>query len=385
MNVPLIYPKFKVVTNLQEIIMAEGIIKKVIIGLPLIFSLAGCGLINNEQAPQVEAPAMNNQDREVICLVTDTQGINDRSFNATAWKGVIDAERELSIEKAFLESQDDSFYAINIDTFIQGGCNLIVTVGYLIGEDTAEAAVEYPEQKFAIVDYDFYDFSTDPPTDVSFPNVRELTFETDEAAFMAGYVAAAVTKTGKVGTFGGVKIPTVTIFMDGFALGVSYYNQQHGTDVVTLGWDPELRTGLFTDTFDDVQKGVEVTELLVDEGADIIMPVAGGVGLGAAAVAGDRDDILIIGVDSDWTVSVPEQADSVLTSVLKNIDVAVFDTIESVQDDTFQGGLYIGTLENNGVGLAPFGSYADLVPDEVKSDLEQIRSDIISGAIQTQP
>ncbi len=126
---------------------------------------------------------------------------------------------------------------------------------------------------------------------------------------MAGYVAASVTKTGIVGTFGGVEIPTVTIFIDGFALGVEYYNQQHGTDVKLIGWDPYYRVGQFPGTFDDVHKGFERAEDLADEGADIIMPVAGGVGLGAAALARDRGDILIIGVDSDWTISASEYSD----------------------------------------------------------------------------
>jgi len=216
-------------------------------------------------------------------------------------------------------------------------------------------------------------------------NVKELTFQTDEAAFLAGYVAASVTKTGIVGTFGGEEIPTVTIFMDGFALGVEYYNQQHGTDVKLIGWDPYYRVGQFPGMFDDVHKGFERAEDLADEGADIIMPVAGGVGLGAVALARDRGDILIIGVDSDWTISASEYSDIILTSVLKNINVAVFDTIISVQGGVFQGGLFSGTLENDGVGIAPFYSMEGRVSDEIKSDLVQIKADFISGAISTQP
>jgi basic membrane protein A len=355
---------------------------------------SNCGLILPDrtavEAPAVpvdeQAPIENGGNGLVACLVTDTQGIDDRSFNATAWQGVLDANKTLSMENpAYLESPDDTFYQVNIDTFVEGGCDLIVTVGWLIGNDTATAGTKYPDQKFAIVDFDFLDFVVDPPADITYANVKELTFRTDESAFLAGYVAAAVTETGVVGTFGGVQIPTVTIFMDGFVYGVEYYNQRHGTDVQVKGWDPYSRIGQFTNTFDVVQKGFERAEALADEGADIIMPVAGGVGLGAAAFARERGDILIIGVDSDWTESASEYADIILTSVLKKIDIAVFDTIKSVQDGTFQGGLYIGTLANDGVGLAPFHSMEDRVPEKIRNDLEQIKADIISGVIQTKP
>ncbi len=366
--------------------MTTKIHKLVCVSLFVILMISGCASIFPEtSAPVVEDVSSAPTSSGTVCLVTDTQGINDRSFNATAWKGVVDAESALSIGKAFLESPESTYYQVNIESFLQGGCDLIVTVGYLIGEDTAIAATKNQEQKFAIVDYDFYDYSVDPPSDVTYPNVKELTFQTDEAAFLAGYVAASVTKTGIVGTFGGVNIPTVTIFMDGFALGVEYYNQQHGTDIRLIGWDPYLRVGQFTGTFDEVFKGFDKAEALADEGADIIIPVAGGVGLGAAALARERGDILIIGVDSDWAVSAPEYSDLILTSVLKNIDVAVFNTITSVQDGSFQGGLFIGTLENDGVGIAPFRSMEDRVPEEIKSDLVQIKADIISGVISTQP
>jgi basic membrane protein A len=342
--------------------------------------LTACSLLDTE-VPLPEQKSASG----TVCLVTDTKGINDRSFNATAWKGVTDAQAQLGVVGVYLESEDDTFYDVNISAFIQGGCDLIVTVGYMIGDSTASAAEAHPEQKFAIVDYDFFNISVDPPVDVTFENVKELTFRTDQAAFLAGYVAAGVTRTGKLGTFGGLEIPTVTSFMDGFSLGVSYYNEKHGTDVQALGWDPVLRIGLFTDTFDVVQKGATLGEALIAEGVDIIMPVAGGVGLGTAAVAKDRSDVYIIGVDTDWTVSAPEYSDIVLTSVLKNMDVAVFNASQEVIDGNFSGGLYIGTLANDGVGLASFHNLDSLVSDELKLELEQVKADIIAGNIQTLP
>lgn len=346
--------------------------------------LSACDLFTEEPSVPVPTPESPSASA-IVCLVTDTQGIDDRSFNATAWKGVTDAQERLNVSGVFLESNDDTYYDVNISAFIQGGCDLIVTVGFLIGEATANAAGAHPEQKFAIVDYDFFDFTTDPPVDVTYGNVVELTFLTDQAAFLAGYVAAAVTQSGKVGTFGGVQIPTVTIFMDGYFLGVQYYNQRHNASVEVIGWDPYTKVGLFTDTFDDVQKGRELTELLIGEGVDIVMPVAGGVGLGAAAVAREFGSAYIIGVDTDWTVSSPEYADILLTSVLKNMDVVVFDVIRQTLEGAFQPGLYIGTLANDGVGLAPFHQLDMLVSDEIKSELEVIKAEIIAGNIQPGP
>jgi len=169
--------------------------------------------------------------------VTDAGGIDDKSFNATAWKGIQAAEAEFGLEGKYLESQQQTDYEKNLKAFLDEGCNLIVPVGFLLGDATAAAAAANPDAKFSIVD-----FAYDP----TIPNVLGQVFNTDEAAFMAGYLAAGVTKTGKVATFGGIQIPTVTIFMDGFYAGVQYYNAQKGTSVEVLGWDPASQTGTFT-------------------------------------------------------------------------------------------------------------------------------------------
>lgn len=159
------------------------------------------------------------------CQVTDTGGIDDNSFSQTAWKGVEDAKAELGIEVRFLESQAETDYAANINSLIGGQCDLIVTVGFLLGDATKVAAEANPGQKFSIVDYAY-----DPVV----PNILGQVYATDEAAFL-GYLAAGMTKTGTVGTFGGINIPPVTIFMDGFVAGVTYHNAQKGTSVSALG------------------------------------------------------------------------------------------------------------------------------------------------------
>jgi basic membrane protein A len=207
-----------------------------------------------------------------------------------------------------------------------------------------------------------------------------LIFNTDEAAFLAGYAAAAATKTGKVATFGGINIPPVAAFMVGFEYGVNYYNDQNGASVEVLGWSTADNNGVFVGNFESTDDGRRVAEEFLAEGVDVIMPVAGPVGLGTAQAIKEHGDAWIIGVDTDWTVSAPEYKDIILTSVLKNMDVAVFDTIKTASDkdfDGFKGELYIGSLENGGVGLA------DVATGASTSDLDAVKDALIKGEVDT--
>lgn len=303
--------------------------------------------------------------------VTDVGGIDDKSFNATAWKGVQDAIAKLGIQGRYLESQQQTDYIKNIQEFISQGYDLIITVGFLLGDATKEMAQRYPDRKFAIVD-----FSYEPPL----PNVQGLTFATDQAAFLAGYLAAGMTRTGKVATFGGLPIPPVTIFMEGMEAGVKYYNRVKGTRVQLLGWNTQTQRGVFAGNFESTDDGRRIAESFFDEGADIVMPVAGPVGLGSAAAARDRG-AMIIGVDTDWYVSAPEFSSTYLTSVVKKMDVAVFDAIRMVVEGRFKGGTYVGTLANGGVDIAPYHDYDSKVPAWLKAEVEQVRQKIINGEI----
>lgn len=315
------------------------------------------------------------------CEVTDTGGIDDRSFNQTAFAGLEQAAEEFGIETKVLESDSPSDFEPNIEGFIEDDCDLIIPVGFLLEEATANAAEANPDQKFAIVDVDFFDF--DAGEDVVYENVRELTFATDQAAFLAGYVAAAMTETGTVGTYGGLEIPSVTIFMDGFLAGVRYHNAENGTDVSVLGWDGA--GGQFTGDFEDQTKGRNITESMLQNGADIIMPVAGVVGQGTGAALQAAGTGSMIWVDTDGFESVAQFSDLILTSVEKKMDQAVFDTIAADLEGNFQGGLYVGTLENEGVGIAPFHEFEDDVPQDVKDELDQLRQAIIDGSLSVDP
>ncbi len=332
-------------------------------------------------------PAATAAPKIKVGEVTDLGGVNDKSFNALGWKGVTDAVAQLKVDGKYLESSQQSDYAKNLQQLLSEKQDLIITVGFLLGVDTATVAKANPNQKFAIIDYTFPDCypgaveGKDCGSSVDLTNVRGLAFQTDQAGLLAGYLAAGMTKTGTVGTFGGIQLPTVTIFMKGYQAGVKYYNTKNGTSVKVLGWDEATQTGLFTGNFNSTDDGKSFATSLVQEGADIIMPVAGPVGLGSAAYCQTSAKCLIIGVDTDWFVSAPEYNSVELSSVQKKIDVAVFKTIQDVVNGKFTGGTVTYTLKDGGVDLAPYHNFDSQVPQALKDGIAKAKADIISGAL----
>ncbi len=330
-----------------------------------------------EAAPASEAPVAPAPAALKACEVTDVGGVDDKGFNQKAYKGVTDAGDKLGIVASVLESQAETDYVPNIQSFVDQGCGIIVTVGFLLGDATKEAANANPTIPFSIVDYAYAD------GDITANNVLGQVFNTDEAAYLAGYLAAGMSKTGKIGTFGGINIPPVTIFMDGFYRGAMAYNAANGAKVKVLGWDPAKQKGLFTENFESLDDGRSFAQNLVDEGADIVMPVAGPVGLGSAALAKELgpEKLMIIGVDSDQFDSDEANQSVYLTSVLKNMDVTTFNAISSVLDGTFAGGVTVGTLANGGVGLAPYHDMDASVPQALKDQIEALRAGIADGSV----
>lgn len=308
----------------------------------------------------------------LACQVTDTGGIDDKSFNQTAWKGVTDAiDAGYATEDSdFIESQVETDYAPNIQSTLDKGCDLVITVGFLLGDATKAAAEANPDEKFEIIDYAY---------DPALPNVVGAVFKTNDAAFLAGYLAAGTTETGIVATYGGIQIPgAVTDFMDGFVWGVDYYNQENGTAVQVLGWNADTQTGVFTGDFVSLDKGRSVTQSFIDEGADIIFPVAGPVGEGSAALAQELGNVWVVGVDADWFDTLPQYSDIILTSVLKGLDVAVTSVIKAVAEGTYEGGTQVFTIAEDGVGL---GKINDAVPAEVVDGVEAVRQGLIDGSV----
>ncbi len=316
------------------------------------------------------------------CMVSDFGGFDDNSFNETSYSGLERAKSELGIQIASAESTDAGQYTTNVDSMVQQGCDLVFNVGFNLADATLTAAQNNPESHFALIDSALSDPETFEP--ITLDNVKPLLYNTHEAAFLAGYVAAGTTKTGTVATFGGQPYPSVTIFMDGFVDGVAKYNEDKGTDVKVLGWDKEAQSGSMTETFDEIPKGKELTEQFISQGADIIMPVAGPVGEGAMAAAIEHEGVYVIGVDTDAFDKYTQYQDILLTSVLKAMDLSVFDTVRSAKDGTWDPTPYVGTLENGGVGIASYHNLEDAVSAEVREEVENLRAEIIAGNLKVE-
>ena len=340
-------------------------------------TVAGCGergtttdTTDEPTETASQAPAQSNPDFKA-CMVSDSGGFDDKSFNQTSHDGLEQAKQEFGIETAEIESQSDSEYADNIQALVNQDCDIITTVGFLLGEATEAAAKKNPEVDFSIVDF-AYEKAPD--------NVKGLTFNTAEPSFLAGYLAAGMSENGVVGTFGGLPIPTVTIFMTGFAQGVDQYNKDNDADVKVIGWDLATEKGSFTEDFEDKTKGQTIAENMIQQGADVIFPVAGPAGLGGLQAAQDND-VYGIWVDTDGCESAAEYCDVLLSSVVKGMDVAVKDSIEASLNDEFSNEVYVGTLENEGVGLAPYHELEAEIPQELKDKIEELKQQIIDGEI----
>jgi basic membrane protein A len=327
-------------------------------------TLAGC-------APAPDAEEGGAAADGCVRMVTNSGGLEDRSFNQSTWEGLQDAEDEYGVEAEAIVSTSETDLAPNVQQAVDSGCGLVVTVGYELADATLDQAGRNPDVAFAIVD-----------ETVDAENVKPVVFDTAQASFLAGYLAAGVSETGVVATFGGGNQPPVTLFMDGFVDGVARYNEVHGTDVRALGWNKETQDGSFTGDFEDINKGKVLTEGFIDQGADVILPVAGQVGEGAAAAAVERDGVSIIWVDSDGYETLPAEFRPVLlTSVLKNTQQAMVEIVGDVQEDRFTNEPYVGTLENGGVELAPYHDLESIVPPELQGELEGIRQAIIAGEL----
>ncbi|WP_198396890.1 BMP family lipoprotein [Brevibacterium antiquum] len=311
------------------------------------------------------------------CMVSDSGGWDDQSFNQSGKEGLENAVKNLGIEEKDAESQGDADFKPNVDNMVQAGCNLTFGVGFLLEDAIQEAAEANTDLNFALIDSTFSDADGNP---VTIDNAKPVVFNTAEAAYLAGYVAAASSESGKVGTFGGIQIPSVTIFMDGFADGVKKFNEENKKDVKLLGWNKEKQDGSFSGDFENQGQGQALTKQLISQGADVVMPVAGPVGLGAAAAAKEAKDVKLIWVDSDGYEST-EYGDIILTSVVKQIANAVEDTVAEAQKDKFSSEPYVGTLENEGVGLAPYHDFEDKVPEDVKKKVEELKKQIIDGSL----
>ena len=353
--------------HLTKLVAAAGIVT---------LALAGCGGGTTSNGGGTTSEAKDAATFKA-CAVSDAGGWDDKSFNESAYNGLKAAQDSLGIQINTAESSSDTDFVPNVEAMVSDGCTLIIGVGFNLEQAIHKSAEQNTDLHYALVDSSF----TDGQETVTLENGRPLLFNTAEAAFLAGYAAAGMTNTGKVATFGGMKIPSVTVFMDGFVDGVDAYNKAKGTSVQVLGWDKATQNGSFTQDFDNQTLGKEQAQQFISQGADIIMPVAGPVGLGAAAAAKADGNTWIIGVDSDWYEANPDYSSIVLTSVMKEIGASVEQTIKDSVEGKFSSDPYVGTLANGGVSLAPFHDFDAKVSDELKADLAKLTEDIKSGKL----
>ena len=274
-------------------------------------------------------------------------------------RGRQQAADELGVEFKAVESNSENDYAPNLESLVAEGCDTIVTVGFALAAATKESAAANPDIEYVLID-DAADGGDDGATfdgKADEPNIKPLLYDTAQAAFLAGYAAADYTKTGVVGTYGGQPFPTVTIFMDGFKQGAEYYAKEKGKDVKVVGWDG--KNGSFTGGFEANETATNTARQLLDQDVDVILPVGGPIYQGAlTAIEDSGKDVAMIGVDADLFETDPTTQDVVLTSILKNMKVSTYEAIMSAgSGDEFDFTPYVGTLENDGVGIAPFHNF----------------------------
>ena len=326
------------------------------------------------EAPPSVAPTVAAIDYKA-CMVSDTGGVDDHAFNENAWKGMTDAQATLGVEVKFLESTTEADYEKNINQFLSEDCDMIVTVGFLLGDATKKAAEANPDTRFAIVD-----FAYTP----AIANVEGLVYSTNEGAMLVGYAAASWSKTHVMGTFGGINIGgPVTDFMDGLVAGAHYLEKQKGVKTTILGWDAVKKEGSFTGNFSSIEDGKTIALGFLDENADVCLGVGGPIGQGCFAAIQERSATAVgLGVDVDWYISVPTYKSLILTSILKKIDVSVTAAIQrGVNGDTPQA-VFVSTLANGGIGYAPFHDYDSQITADTKTELDALQQAIIDGTVK---
>jgi len=314
-----------------------------------------------------------------VGLVTDTGGVNDKSFNQSAWTGVQKAAKEFNWDTKFIESKQPTDYEKNIDQFATEKYDVIVTVGFLMGDATAAKAVQYPNIKFAIIDNAYFptkgakvcdDTKKDCYVDGGLKNVTSLMFQEDEVGFLAGVVAAGISKTGTVCTVAGMEIPPVVKFVTGYESGAKWMK----ADAKALH--------VYIPSFVDPAKGKEVGNSMVSQGCDVVFGAGGNTGNGGLLAAKEKN-LAAIGVDVDQYNTYPEVKDALVTSATKNVDVAVYEYLKTVNGKSDKGGMLTANIKNAGIGLAPFHDWDSKVSDAVKAKVKEATDGLKAGTIKT--
>ena len=327
--------------------------KLIALGLATVMSasmLVGCGAKSDSNA------STDNGDKVFkVGMITDTGGVNDESFNQSAWEGLQKAEKDFGIEVKVIESKQASEYLQNMESLLDEDVDMVIGVGYTMKEDIEKQAKNYPDKQFVLID-ETYD---------SIPeNVTPILFRENEAAYLTGLVAGKMTENNNVGFIGGIQTPVISRFEYGYKAGVKEANKDCNVNVQYAG------------TFSDAAKGKSIANQMYGNGSDIILAAAGGTGLGSIESAKEQNKYAI-GVDRDQSDLAPK---NVLTSALKKVNVGVYDTVKEFVEGKLKGGQEkVYGLKEDGVGIPE--TTKNLVPqniiDYVNSMIEKIKNDEI--------
>ncbi len=321
-----------------------------------VLALAGC---------QTAATEADCADADVLCvgLVTDVGEVDDKSFNQSAWEGVQRAEAELGALVEYVETKDAKDYAANIGLFADKNYDVIVTVGFALGEATAAAAAQYPDIKF---------IGVDQFQGAAIANVAGLIFPEDKAGFLAGALAAQMTKTGTIAAVLGTDlVPPVVAFKVGYENGARYINPN--INIIST-----FHPGGMDVAFTDPEWGASTAKQAMDQGADVIFGAGGKTGNGALIEVAANAGKFCIGVDTDQWGTVPEAHPCLISSAMKLITPGVFDLIKAAQEGSFPAGNFLGAT-----GLAPYHDFDSVIPADVKAKINELDEALKSGALAT--
>jgi basic membrane protein A len=316
----------------------------------------------------------SSEDVFCVGLVTDVGKINDKSFNQSAWEGVQLAEKDGATVQ-YIETADAKDYDKNIATFADANYDVIVTVGFGMGEATVKAAGLYPDIKFVGVDqFQAWEYDGDDSTNV--PNVSGLNFPEDNAGFLVGALAAMMSESGKIGAVCGTDVvPPVWRFGEGYKAGAAYADGMNGTATeVFVVYHSDVG---FDKTFTDPEWGAQTAQSMMDQGADAIFGCGGITGNGAITAAAQAG-AYAIGVDADQYFTLPEAAPRMLSSAMKLITPGVDELVGLAKSGNFPSGNFFGTA-----GYAPYHDLDSEVPADVKAEMEKIAAGLIDGSITT--
>ncbi|HEY0606294.1 MAG TPA: BMP family ABC transporter substrate-binding protein [Herpetosiphonaceae bacterium] len=320
-----------------------------------------------EASPSAEGTATGNAGDIRVALVTDVGKINDGTFNQFAFEGLQRAETELGVQIDYIETQQPTDYEKNLDQFASQDYDLVIGVGFLMGDAIKAIATRYPDVNFAIVDA----APEGAPT-----NVKPLLFKEDQAGYIVGTMAALLSQTNTIGVVGGVEqVPAVQRFVKGYEAGAKAQKA-----------DINVRQ-VYLPSFTDPAAGGEAARSQIAEGADVIFGAGGQTGSGAIQAAA-QEGAYVIGVDQDeynttFRQGSGEGADRLVTSAIKRVDNAVFDTIKSIVDGNFSSEQYVGDAANGGVDYAEAHDAESAVTAEIKAKVDEVKKGLADGTIQT--